>query len=191
MHYLLSFLFVVGYKFLLNFIALIKIKKFHSTYIDYIEKIKDPEWTKIREKILQNQTDIIQILTKCGVKDFGVFITTPTGYGHVEHKQVSILQNLQFVGQLGEFNIPSTIDIYLIQAKGILKKRMIEAFSPLYWINTLIFLPQNIITYLGFSLDNKKTEAIMKVINVIYWIVAILIPVLMQLFGVVISIHII
>jgi hypothetical protein len=182
---------IVGYKVLLNFIALIKIKKFHSTYVNYIEKIKNPEWTKIREKILQNKTDIIQILTKCSLKDFGVFTTTPTGYGHVEHKQVSILQNLQYIGQIGEVNIPSTIDIYLIQAKGILKKRMIEALSPLYWINTLIFLPQNIITYLGFSPDNKKTESIMKVINVIYWIVAILIPVLMQLFGVVISIHII
>lgn len=191
MYYLFAFLSIVGYKILLNFIALCKIKKFHSIYVNYIEKIKKPEWTEIREKILQNKTDIIQILAKCGLKDFGVFTTTPTGYGHVEHKQVSILQNLQYVGQINEVNIPSTIDLYLIQAKGILKKRIIEALNPLYWINTLIFLPQNIITYLGFSQDNKKTEAITRVINIIYWILVILIPFLMQLFGVVISIHII
>ncbi|HHF7344418.1 TPA: hypothetical protein ACPSKB_000823 [Legionella feeleii] len=189
MYYLFAFLLVVSYKILLNFIALYKVKKFHSLYVNYIEKIKKPEWTEVREKILQNKTDIIQILANCGLKDFSVFTTTPTGYGHVEHKQVSILQNLQYVGQINEINIPSTLDIYLIQAKGILKKRIVEALNPLYWINTLIFLPQNIITYLGFSLDNKKTETITRVINVIYWILFGLIPFLMQFFGVIISIY--
>lgn len=191
MYYIYAFLFIIGYKALLNLIALYKIKKIHPTYINYIEKTKEPEWPKIREKILQNKAAIIQIFANCGLKDFGVFTTTPTGYGHVEHKQISILQNLQCVGQINEISIPSTIDIYLIQAKGILKKRIIEAFNPLYWINTLIFLPQNIITYLGFSRDNKKTETIMRVINVIYWILVVLVPLLMQFLGVVISIHIV
>lgn len=191
MYILFFFLSIVSYKILHNFIALMKIKKFHSTYVNYIEKIKNPEWTKIQEKILKNKADVIQILARCGLNDFAVSITTPSGYGHVQHKQISILQNLQFNGQIGEVHVPNTIDIYLIQAKGILEKRMIEALSPLYWIDIFIFLPQKIITYLGFKLDNKKTEAIARFIDVIYWIVVILIPFLMKIFGVTVLIRII
>lgn len=190
MYYLCTFILIaISNKALMNFIALRKVKKFQSIYVDYIEKSKTPEWIDIKEQLLQNKNEIIQIFDNCGLKDFGIYTTSPTGYGHVGHNKVSILQNLQYIGQINEVNVPTTIDMYLNQARGILNKRIIEAFNPLYWINILVFLPQNIITYLGFLQDDKKTEAITRVINVFYWILVIVIPFLMKFFGVSILIY--
>ena len=175
------------YKILLNGIKLYKLKRFYSTYKDYIKK---PNCSELNEKILEAKAEIIQILDDCGLKDFGVSQTRPTGFGYAEHKQISILQNLHCIGEMGEVDIPNVVNTYLIQARGILKKRIIEAFSPLYWINIIIFLPQKITTYLGFSLDDKKVETTVRVLNVIYWLLFVFIPPLLQFFGVKILIHI-
>ena len=54
----------------------------------------------------------------------------------------------------------------LSAAKGIFKSRIFEAFSPLYWINCILFLPRNILTYLGLDADGIMS----KILQLLYWI---------------------
>ncbi len=53
-----------------------------------------------------------------------------------------------------------------LETQGYYRYALLQNFNPFYWINLIIFLPQNIIRYLGFKINRKS----IKIINVIYWI---------------------
>lgn len=54
-----------------------------------------------------------------------------------------------------------------LETQGYCRYILLQNFNPFYWINLIIFLPQNIIKYLGFKTSKKS----IKIINVIYWII--------------------
>lgn len=49
---------------------------------------------------------------------------------------------------------------------GVYRMRLIESFSPRYWIETVIFLPSRIIQYLG----GKSDSLFAKLLQILYWI---------------------
>lgn len=55
------------------------------------------------------------------------------------------------------------------QAIGVYKKRLKDSFNPFYWLEYMIFLPQNIINYIlgGEAIPNW----LIRLVNMIYWIV--------------------
>lgn len=53
-----------------------------------------------------------------------------------------------------------------LETHGCCRYEFLQNFNPFYWINLIIFLPQNIIRYLGFKTSKKS----IKIINFIYWI---------------------
>ncbi len=52
------------------------------------------------------------------------------------------------------------------EAIGEYKSRCLEVFSPLYWINTVIYLPQKILQYIGLPSETW----IGRILNAIWWI---------------------
>jgi hypothetical protein len=62
------------------------------------------------------------------------------------------------------------------QAIGIYKKRIIDAINPFYWLEFIIFLPQNIIQYvLG---NSAIPNWFIRLINVFYWLSGIVISII-------------
>ena len=65
------------------------------------------------------------------------------------------------------------INIWVLQAIGVYKQRMIDSVNPIYWVKTLLFLPQIVVSYFGG--DSKGSLS--KILNVFWWIIASLISI--------------
>lgn len=53
------------------------------------------------------------------------------------------------------------------EAIGVYKSRLLETFSPIYWIEFAINLPKKILEYLGIAPES----IVIKIFQLIYWIV--------------------
>ena len=56
---------------------------------------------------------------------------------------------------------------YFCQASGIYKFRMMEAYSLLYWINSIVFLPSKIVQYLNLG-NSENIKMITKIHSATY-----------------------
>lgn len=59
-------------------------------------------------------------------------------------------------------------------AIGVYRKRIYDSFNPIYWIEFLIFLPQNIIEYILGKNANEVPRWLIRFFNVVYWIVTLI-----------------
>ena len=96
------------------------------------------------------------------------------GYGKLASFKASIAEN--FPSRLADF--ASVTQETLLQIQGIFKKRCWETFNPLYWLNLLIYLPQNLLQYLGFCGKNIFT----KLLQLLWWIIGIFTAAATQLY---------
>tara|TARA_R110000868_G_scaffold164439_1_gene397076 strand:+ start:539 stop:1123 length:585 start_codon:yes stop_codon:yes gene_type:complete len=185
-YFALIFIACVIYKIARNTWFFIKLKNYQEKYNEYTahNSRDDEKWDSLYQKVLEDKAKIIEILKELGLKDFIIQVTTPTGYNHVEHKSIRILENLQYISYVNDTNIPVTIKQYIIEAKGIAKNRIFESLNPLYWVDLLIFLPRSIAKYIGIPLANKTYNHIIKIFNIIYWIAMVLLPFIFKFLGI-------
>ena len=54
-----------------------------------------------------------------------------------------------------------------LKAEGVFQENLSECFSPLYWIRTIIFLPNRICEYFGGTED----QVLAKVLQLVYWVI--------------------
>lgn len=153
------FVFLLAYKFLKNLFNLYKVKKiekyFYTIYTDNPNPL-----------VYETKSEIINLFKNAGVKDAFIPVTQPVGYGKLAAFNASTFECYP-----NAFNIFAASQTQMFSnAIGVYKKRMYETFNPLYWIETLIFLPKTLFQYLGFN-----TETIfLKIINLLYWLFAFL-----------------
>lgn len=153
--WLICFLAILVYKVAVNTSALFRLNYYHKKYDAFIaQKISDfAEYAPAVRKLFKT----------AGVKDSWVPFVQPAGYGMLSKGQASFFNNLASTnGQCTELMFRG-----LAEAKGIFKGRIIEAFSPLYWINCIVYLPRKILDYLGLDTNG----IFCKVAQIIYWIV--------------------
>lgn len=85
----------------------------------------------------------------------------PVGWGYVETGQASVIDN--FPSAREDFFYACRGMIH--EAKGVYKKRIFETFNPLYWIEAVINMPREVLTYFGLSAENVIT----KIAQVLWW----------------------
>ena len=154
----IGFIIIIAYKTLSNFISLFQIQKYEKEFIKYLSG----EPSKIEEyKLL-----CIALFKKAGIKDTETPITQPTGYGRIASFNASVFQN--FPSNIAIIANPA-LNMFK-NASGIYKSRIYEGFNPIYWVDLIIFLPKNLLSYIG--LDSEK--AAFKIWNVfltfIWWV---------------------
>jgi len=54
------------------------------------------------------------------------------------------------------------------EAIGYYRDRTVEAFNPLYWVETLIYLPRTLLSYIGVNPEN----VVVKSLQVLYWLIS-------------------
>lgn len=140
---LIIFIFVLVYKFLLNLSSFLRIKHYEKEFLNYLANKE----SKIEEHRLQT----IDLFKKAGIKDTLTPITQPSGYGNIASFNASVFQN--FPSNMQVIAVPAMS--MFRNAIGIYKSRMMECLSPLYWISLIVFLPRNILLYIG--LDSEST----------------------------------
>lgn len=89
------------------------------------------------------------MLKRANIKDSFVADAEPIGYGHIVTRNISVMLNIQSKRQ----DIASLVNHQLIRAKGVYSLRIKECFSPIYWIECIVFMPRHLLDYLGIDKD--------------------------------------
>ncbi len=158
MKYVLFALFVIAYKAISNYVCFRMIEKYEGEYVLF------PTGDNT---IYEHRQHVIKLWKRAGIADVCIPMAQKMGYGQLASMKVSIftnfpsLQTVQYGPALNMFS----------EAKGVYRSRIFESFNPLYWIDLIIFLPKNVLLYLG--MDDEKAP--FKILNVffqaLWWVV--------------------
>ena len=153
-------------KFVLNLTRYLRIKR-------YLTKYK--KWLYSRDmKFLETKAQVVRLLKEADVKDGRVSVSQEVGYGHLQVAQVSILDNFPNLDQ----GISDGTQRMFYEAIGTYRARMLDTFNPLYWIESLIYLPRELLSYLGVPAES----VVVKIGQVVWWILALALTTVLALY---------
>lgn len=162
------FVLIVGYKVLVNAIRWLHCQRYLQLYQEYLKK-PSHEFERYSPRIKH-------LLVSAGLTDVERPVVEPAGWGLLSTGNVSVLDNLLNRRQ----DIVGVVVALLNRAIGVYWNRMIEALSPIYWIETVLFLPKRVAGFIGLSPETVFT----KVTQVLYWLVCALSSFLYSLYRV-------
>lgn len=90
-------------------------------------------------------------------------------YTYQIRKYLSNVPTNNYVSEIfAKYNQDKIYNLFL-EAHGYYRYLFRQNFNPFYWIKLIIFLPQNILYYLGFNFKRK----FLNIINFIWWLCSI------------------
>lgn len=149
------FLFIVAYKLTNNASLLARTSYYSRKYNQYLQK-------KVNSYDMYVPM-VTKLFKSAGIAECSFAIAEPVGYGYIRTSTVPHFVN---IANLRKDIVSATLSGFE-QSKAIFRSRLLETFSPLYWIRAAIFLPKHLFLYLGVSADS----VFVKIVQVIYWIV--------------------
>lgn len=154
---ILFFACVVAYKALSNLINLARIKFYQREFLNYLAD--NPN------EISQYKLQTIKLFKNAGIQDVSTPIAQPMGYGTVANVPASVFTN--FPSKMSVIAQPA-FEMFE-NAVGVYRSRIIESFNPLYWIELVVFLPKNILTYVGADLEKSAIKLCNVVLTIVWW----------------------
>ena len=171
-----AFAFIMVIRFILYFSKFIYLKRTiykQDLYVKGLFKNSSEDEIKKSNKagawIKDNLIEIKKVVLKTGVDDIVHTFMEPVGYGNLQLKGMSALDNMLFKN----IEILQEARDILYRAKGYYKVESIKCINPVYWIEFIVFLPREIIRYFSTTNDSKPVSVITKIVQVIYWIISI------------------
>ena len=160
-HLFIGFLLVLLYKVTVNSIRYFECKKFKKEYFEWLKE-QNPTFPT-------NRRHIIDLFTNAQIQDLRFPTAKPVGYGKIATFNSSVFTN--FPSNI-ENQVHATVRFF-DEATGVYRERIFESFNPIYWINLIIFLPKNVLHYLGVKPEN----VLVKIVQIIWWFLGVLIGV--------------
>ena len=155
--YVLLTIFLV--KLLFNISQYIKAKALYNRYSN---------WVKNPNEYFRTYNESIKNLFKsAGISDSLVPLVDSVGYGLVRTGSASVFNNI-FVLRT---DIVQAVFGMFQSAIGVFRSRIIETFSPLYWIRTITFLPAAILNYLNLDPEKTSYRLLNVVFTFIWWVI--------------------
>jgi hypothetical protein len=153
-------------KFFLNLSRFIRMNR-------YLRKYK--KWHSSRdEKFLESKGQVIRLLKEAGVNDARISVSQPVGPYQLQVIQASVLDNFPQLDR----DMSSAAQRLMREAIGIYRARMLETFNPRYWIEFLIYLPREVLGFLGVPAEKLSV----KISQLVWWIIATLLSLLVVLY---------
>lgn len=143
------------YRLATNISAFIRISYYDKEYTMYLSH-PERDFTK-------NTTAVVHLFKKSGMTDLRIPYVQPMGYGQILQGHTSFFSNID---NRREDVVANMIKCFS-EAKGTFKYRILENFSPLFWIERVLFLPRTILEYLGVD----GNSLIVKLFQLLYWII--------------------
>lgn len=150
------------YKLLRNYQSYYTLKKFDEKFKNSLSK-NQPEATI---KLSEYSVIVQKLLFRAGVALKTVPVELGGGYVNANANPFDYLDS-------GSNIVNGRVSTAVSQGIGVYKQRIFEAINPLFWINSLLFLPQNIIIYCG----GNPVSAISKALNIAWWTIGALISI--------------
>lgn len=155
---LIIILIIALYKFLTNFIKYKKLIRYQTEYIDFLtNKSVNPSLHK---------NEIIQLLKDADVQDVSITISQPSGYGMISTQNASAMTNYPSLIQPLVKGMMKLFD----NGIGEYRKRYMEALSPLYWIDLIVFSPKYLLEYIKIDKEKYSYKVLNLVLTFIYWV---------------------
>lgn len=130
--------------------------------------------TSDKMNAVTHKNQIINYIKNSGVKDKYIPVVQPLGYGQLASSSVSVFSNILNPRQ----DIAQIVMESLLEAKGNYLSKFINSFNPFYWIRIIIFIPKYLFSYLGL----KEESIIIKIFQIIYWVIAVVFTFLIAIF---------
>ncbi|QVK17737.1 hypothetical protein KHQ81_12930 [Mycoplasmatota bacterium] len=115
-----------------------------------------------KTNLLRNKTSIERLVKMSNVKEPSVPVAIQCGYGQVATGMVSLLSRFPNNVEDDAIGTARLFETVI----GEYNRRIFETINPLYWINLVIYLPKNILSYLGLNTES----VIIKIAQIFYWI---------------------
>ncbi len=185
----------VLYKIVTNLFCFLSVNYYEKLYKKYLLRVSsddesfDESPNGIIREIEGSTEKISDLFIRAGIEDFSLSIMQPAGYGFAVPQQISIFKNMTSLLTVTEINIPTTMLAFFVRSLGIYKSRIFQAFNPLYWIDNFVYLPQKIVSYLGYSMEIDKVKLIARILNLLYWGIFIFVTVMLYVFNIRILIY--
>lgn len=161
-YFVLALIVVIGYRILFCLSGYIRADYYERKYKKYITG-KETDFASCTAPIKK-------LLKQAKIPDSTVTVVEPIGYGNYQSVQVSVLENLS----VKRSDVMADALNMLAKVKGTFLMNLRECFSPLYWVQLVLFLPVKLCDYLGVS----ENHLIPKLLQVVYWV---LVPLLLVL----------
>lgn len=123
---------------------------------------------------LEHKQSIVSLFKKAGIEDAFIPFVEAIGYGQIATNTASVFSN---IGNQRE-DVVGRIVSWLTESRAVFKERIFHTLNPIKWIEGIIFLPRSILHYLGVSPE----RVIVKILNIIWWMVGIVFSVLLIFF---------
>jgi hypothetical protein len=149
------FLAIALFKLLVNFSRYIKCKHYLNKYLDWL--------IDHTSEMVGHKSQVIKLFQDAGVEDSYRVVVEPLGFRQIQTAKVSVWAN--FPNSEEYFAVLTTRMFH--QAIGAYRSRVLETFNPLYWIEFVINLPRQALSYLGVSPES----ATIKIAQLAYWVV--------------------
>lgn len=166
MHYLTAaaLLIVIAaiYRFAINTWYLTRIRSFRKEHHRYFEKLIKKEHDDSSWGFVKKVPEIKALIAKAGVEDQILSFMEPAGLGFAQQKRVSVLDNISANNSEIIHRVINTF--YL--AEGVFESRRRDAYNLFFWTETIIYLPSNILSYIGLP----RISVWARVANVIGWV---------------------
>lgn len=144
------------YRLTVNVNALLWLNHYKEKYTQYLANAE--------RGFAENTSAVTKLFKDAGLADRMIPFVQPMGYSQILQGQTSLFSNME---NRREDVIGNMLSCFA-SARGTYKDRIIENFSPIFWINCVLFLPRTVLTYLGVSADNFFA----KLCQLIYWLTA-------------------
>lgn len=122
---------------------------------------------KASEWITEHTTEIKRRVKKSGIQNPVHSYMDAKGYGYVGQENISTLDNLLYLNQ----QIQSSAVTVLKRARGHFRNEAVKSINPLFWLETLFFLPKAIVSASGIDASSKLADTGLKVTQIIYWLI--------------------
>jgi hypothetical protein len=148
---------IICYKITSNFVKLKRIKYIENEYTKWLNNDE-------KSNVLYLKAEYARLLRNAKCKEYTLPYVQPLGYNRIAKGNLNVIDN--FPNKRQDI-VLSTINL-ISEAYGVYRSRIFESINPLYWIDSVIFLPRTVLEYLGVKNENIAV----KILNIIYWISA-------------------
>lgn len=154
---IILFALIVVYKALLNFTRLKQLQRYEKEFVSFLSDKPS--------KIDEHKMQAIELFKKANIPDSQMPVTQPVGFGKVASFNASVYHNFP----MAERAIAEPTLLMFKNAIGVYKSRIFEAINPLYWIDLIVFLPKNLLTYIGLNMDNASSKLWNVFLSFVWW----------------------
>lgn len=172
--FLLLVLAVVVVKFVINLVRFTQCKWYFKKYRHYLDS---PSF-----QFNEYESIIVRLFKNANLVEPYVSYAEHIGFGHLHTGRVSVFLNLTATRN----DVVGLVYKAFHRAAGVYKYRMLESFSPIYWVQAILFLPRSILVYLGVPSD----EIIAKLFQLVYWVLGIILGFVLSIYRIEIEIFV-